>query len=96
MTQCMLACISMFLRTLNPPTSDIQLYYQSYTPILLNNITLSAVTLLPSGEQEHIRYQTALNLQKLYRQHNGKHMGINKTVMHENKTINQIKKNPEI
>jgi hypothetical protein len=52
----------------------------------------AAVTLLPPCEQEHIRYQIALNLQKLYRQHNGKHTVINKTVMHENKTINQIKK----
>jgi hypothetical protein len=52
----------------------------------------AAVRLLPPCEQEHIQYQIELKLQKLYRQHNGKHTVINKTVMHENKTIHQIKK----
>ena len=50
------------------------------------------VTLLPPCDQEHIRYRIAHNLQKLYKQHNSKQTVLNKTAMHERKTINRIKK----
>ena len=41
----------------------------------LSNIALeaeAAITRLPTDEQEHVRFQVAHNLQKLYKQHNGK------------------------
>jgi hypothetical protein len=33
----------------------------------------AAISLLPSHEQEYLRYQVAHKLRKLYKQHNGKH-----------------------
>jgi len=44
----------------------------------VSNIALeaeAAITRLPTGEQEHVRYQVARNLQKLCKQNNGKHTG---------------------
>jgi len=34
----------------------------------------AAITVLHTHEQEHISYQVMHNLQKLYKQHNGKHV----------------------
>jgi len=46
----------------------------------LSNIALeaeAAITRLPTGEQEQVRFQVAHNLQKLYKQYNGKHTSNN-------------------
>ena len=62
----------------------------------LSNLALeaeAAITLLPTHEQQHIRYQVAHNLQKLYKQHKKKHAILDKHRQNDYKTINQIKKN---
>jgi hypothetical protein len=51
----------------------------------------AAITRLPTGEQEHVRYQVAHNLQKLYKQHSGKHTSTDRNMKNEIRTINQIK-----
>jgi hypothetical protein len=61
----------------------------------LSNLALeaeAAITLLPAHQQQHIRYQVAHHLQKLYKQHNDRHAVFDKTTVSENKTIIQIKK----
>jgi len=61
----------------------------------LRNLAVEAeadITLLPSYEQEDIRYQVSHNLQELYKQHNDRHAVFDKTIMSENKTIIQINK----
>jgi hypothetical protein len=62
----------------------------------LSNIALgaeAAITLLPSYEQAHIRYQVAHILQNLCKQHNDRHTIFHKTIKNKNNIINQIKKN---
>jgi len=61
----------------------------------LSNLALeaeAAITVLPTHEQEHIRHQIAHNLQKLYKQRNGKHVILDKHRRNEFKIINQIKR----
>ena len=61
----------------------------------LSNLALeaeAAITLLSAHQQQHIRYQVAHHLQKLYKQHNDRHAVFDKTTVSKNKTINQIKK----
>ena len=60
----------------------------------LSNIALEAedaIMRLPTGEQEHVRYQVVHNLQKLYKQHNGKYTGNDRNRKNEIKIINQTK-----
>jgi Tfp pilus assembly pilus retraction ATPase PilT len=57
----------------------------------LSNLALeaeAAITILPTHEQEHIRYQVAHSLQKLYKQQNEEQS----YRQNEYKTINQIKR----
>jgi len=61
----------------------------------LSNLVLEAevtITILPVHEQEHIRYQAAHNLQKLYKRYNEKHADRNKNNKNEYKILNQIKR----
>jgi hypothetical protein len=54
----------------------------------LSSLTLeaeTAISLLPSNEQEYLRYQFAHKLQKVYKQHNSKHTA--KDHKNENKII---------
>ena len=60
----------------------------------IRNVALeaeNAVTLLPVKEQDHIRYQVAYNLEKLYKQQRGKHIFNNRASTHEYRIANQIK-----
>ena len=59
----------------------------------ISNLTVeaeAAFSPLPTPEQEHIRYQIAHNLSKLYKQHNRIHSS--NTTRNEFRIINQIKK----
>jgi hypothetical protein len=53
----------------------------------------TAISMLPSHEQEYLRYQVAHNLQKLYKQQGNKHT--RKDHAKENKTFTQIKRKLE-
>jgi 3-dehydroquinate dehydratase len=55
------------------------------------NITETATTLLPPGEQEYVRHQIAQNIKKLYKQHNQDPTHGNRQANNENRVINQIK-----
>lgn len=60
----------------------------------LRNLALeaeSAVARLPTNEQEHVRYQVAINLEKLYKQDKNKYRAHDHKINIEKKTINQIK-----
>jgi len=60
----------------------------------LSNLALeadSAITRLPSHEQEHVRHIVAHNLQKLYKQYSKKNSNSNGNGTKEIKIINQIK-----
>jgi chromosomal replication initiation ATPase DnaA len=52
----------------------------------------NAVTLLPTGEQDYIRYQVAHNIKRLYKQQNGRQTHNNMQAKNEKKAINQSKK----
>jgi hypothetical protein len=59
----------------------------------LSTLTLedeTAISMHPSHEQEHLRYQVAHDLQKIYKQQGNKH--IHRDHRKENKIITQIKK----
>jgi hypothetical protein len=61
---------------------------------LLSNLAVeaeNAIMLLPTQEQDYIRYQVVYNLQTQYRQQKKQHTNPNLKNTHENWIINQIK-----
>jgi archaellum component FlaF (FlaF/FlaG flagellin family) len=62
----------------------------------LNNLAFeaeTAITLLPTGEQDYIRYQVAHNIKRLYKQQNDQQARNNMQTKSEEKTINEMKEN---